>query len=325
MSHRAKTPPQYRPILTSALHHVFLKRDVWFFGIFALILGSGSAIETVLRTRNGLEAFNAPFLYQFFPFLEPLRQWTDQLSTLSSLRAVLTVVLFLLLAGLLISASAVSQGVIIHAAKTQRKQRNVHDLIRRGAQKFWQVLGIGLLLKIALGICVFILLAPSPQTTILLAAGILTLLQPLVGYGLMLGASAVAVYALIAVVNHDASFGGALKEAWRVFQTYPGTSMEIIIILFVLNLLAGISVLALTLLLAIPYTALFLLGALGGSLLATTLVTTVAFLAMLALLVILGGTTTAYNYTVLTMIYEKLRAGRFHGKLHRVRTTGHWF
>src|SRR3990167_8762701 len=148
MSHRAKTPPQYRPILTSALHHVFLKRDVWFFGIFALILGSGSAIETVLRTRNGLEAFNAPFLHRLFPFLEPLRQWTDQLSTLPSLRAVLTVVLFLLLAFLLVFASAVSQGVIIHAAKTQKKQLNVHELIRCGAQKFWQILGIGLLLKI---------------------------------------------------------------------------------------------------------------------------------------------------------------------------------
>jgi len=133
------------------------------------------------------------------------------------------------------------------------------------------------------------------------------------------------VYALIAIVNHHASFGGALKEAWEVFRTYPGTSFETIVILFVLSLLAGLGVLALALLLSIPYTVLFLLGAFGGSLLATTLATAITFLAVLALFVILGGATTAYNYTVLTMIYEKLRAGRFQSKWHRIKTTGHWF
>ena len=141
----------------------------------------------------------------------------------------------------------------------------------------------------------------------------------------MLGANVIAVYTLIAIVNHHASFGGALKEAWEVFRTYPGTSFETIVILFVLSLLAGLGVLALALLLSIPYTVLFLLGAFGGSLLATTLATAITFLAVLALFVILGGATTAYNYTVLTMIYEKLRAGRFQSKWHRIKTTGHWF
>ena len=226
----------------------------------------------------------------------------------------------------LVFASAVSQGVIIHAAKTQKKQLNVHELIRCGAQKFWQILGIGLLLKIALGACAFILLAPLPLTMpIPFAASLLALLQPVVGYGLMLGASMAAVYALIAVMNRGASFLGGLKEAWEVFRAYPGTSLETAVILFVLNLLAGLGVLALILLISIPYTALFLLGASAGSWLATTLASAITFLAVLALLVILGGATTAYNYTVIAMVYEKLRAGRFHGKLHRIRTTGHWF
>lgn len=324
MTRPAKPQAHYRPILLSALHHVLVKRDVWFFGIFALFLGSGSAIETVLRAKNGLENFDAPFLYRLFPFFEPIRQWTDQLSALPSVRAYATAVVLLVLVLSLLFLSVISQGAIIRETKAERKRVTMRDLARHARKRFWPIVGIDLALKAALAVCVLILLAP-PMSMIPFLSDILLIIQWLIGYGLMFVASVVAVYALVSIVNREEGFQDALKEAWGIFSTHPGASLEMALILFFLNLLLGIGVLAFLLLLSVPYTFLFLAGAAGGSLLATTMATTITFLVAIALLVVTGGTATAYNYTVLALFCEKLRSGRFRAKWHRIRSTGHWF
>lgn len=316
--------PHYRPILLSALHHVLVKRDVWFFGIFALVLGSGSAIETVLRAKNGLENFDAPFLYRLFPFFEPIRQWTDQISTLPSVRASATAVVLLALVLSLLFLSVISQGAIIRETKAERKIVTMRDLARHARKRFWPILGIDLALKAALAVCVLILLAP-PMSMIPFLSDVLLMIQWLVGYGLMLVSSIIAIYALVEVVNRDAHMKNAAREAWRIFSTHPGASLEMALILFVLNLLLGIGVLVFLLLLSVPYTFLFLAGAASGSLLATTMATTITFLVVIALLIVTGGTATAYNYTTIALFYEKLHSGRFKAKWHRIRSTGHWF
>ena len=320
----AKPQAHYRPILLSALHHVFVKRDVWLFGIFALLLSSGSAIETVLRAKNGLEQFDAPFFHRLFPFLEPVRQWTDQLAALPVPRAVATAVVLLALVLALLIFSAISKGVIIHGAKARRGHITMRELAVHARRRIWPILATDLALKIALSLCVLILLAPAMSQTPFLS-DLLFMLQALVGYGLMLLLSVLAIYTLVAVVNHDARLRDAAGEAWKIFSTYPGASLEMVLILFFLNLLAGVGVLALLLLLSIPYTVLFLAASASGSLLATTLSTAITFFIAIALLVVVGGATAAYNYTALTLFYEKLRSGRFMSKWHRVRTTRHWF
>ena len=324
MSSRVTTTPSYRPILKSALHHVFVKRDVWFFGIFALILGSGSALETVLRARNGIEAFDAPFLNRLFPYAEILRQWVDQLAVLPSIRSFLTVTILAATAIGLILLGALSQGVIIHGAKSRRTDPHLSVLIDHAKANLGRVLVVDLVMKVALALCVVVLLAPL-FTRVPVFSDVLLFLQAVVGYGLMLVVSLLGIFTLTAILNHGANPKEGFQEAWSLLRKNPSASLETVFLLFLLNFLVGLGVLLFLLLLSLPYTFFFLLGATGGSVLATTLSSTITFLIAIASLVLLGGATTAYNYTVLAMLYERLRTGRFKSKLQRLRTTRYWF
>lgn len=315
----------YRPILKAAMRHVFVERDLWIFGIFALAIGSGSALETVLRARNGLEQVGGPFFSQLFPSAEGLRQWLDQFAVLSAPRAVTTIMLATCFTVGVILIGAAAQAIIVRgASKKLAKVRPFSELVSTAMESVPKILIVDVFMKACLVLCVVILLAP-PIVQVGFFSDVLITLQTLTSYGLMFAITVTGVFAISSIVNRKLGAVDAILEAFTTFKKHPLTCLELSLILFAINVGMGIVAIAICLILSLFYTFFFIIGAAFGSTLATTISTAITFFTTMAILVVLGGITTAYNYTAIALTYKKLINGHSRSKLSRIARTHHWF
>lgn len=320
-----KPKPFYRPILKEALHHVFVERDAWIFGVFALLIGSGSALETVVRAKNGLEQVGSPLLSQIFPSLENMRQWIDQISVLSPLRAIVTVLCVILFVAILLVIGTSAQAIIVHGiTRRSAKTRTLKQLVVIAKKHILKILAVDALMKVGLILSALILLAPL-TVHLFIFSDVIVLMQTLVGYGLMLAVTIISVFAISGIVNHKLTLKKAIIEAFQVFKNHPATSLEVSLVLFSINIGVGLLALLFLVILSLPYTFFFIIGASIGSALVTTLSTAITFFIAMAVLVVLGGVTTAYNYSVLSITYKKLRRDKSSSKISRMVHTHHWF
>jgi hypothetical protein len=320
-----KPVPFYRPILKTAIRHVLVERDLWVFGIFALILGSGSALETVMRARNGLEQIGTPFFSQLFPSADGWMQWINQLAVLSVPRAAITITLAscLVLASVMIGVAA--QAILVRGAdKKITRVRPITELVATAVEFAPKVLIVDLFAKACLVLCVSILLSPLPVYSGFFSDVLMTL-KTAVSYGLMFAITVSTVFAISEIVNHGRGVTDAVYNSISTFLRHPATCIELCLILFAINIGVGIAALAVCLLLSFFYTFFFLIGAALGSVLATTISTAITFFTAVAIVIVFGGTTTAYNYAVLTIANKKLAQKTPRSKFSRAVKTRHLF
>lgn len=317
--------PQYRPLLKSAFHRVLIEHDGWALGIFALLVGSGSALETILRAKNGVENSASPLFSRVFPTWEILHQWLAQLPHLSATRLTITLVLYGLLGLLLVRIGVLAQVVLIAQANPSRSRTrlSLRKMLAKARPFFWRMLALNVLWKGVIVLAILLLLAPKSGTGAFV--NLFAVLQTIIGYGLILGASVATIYTATEVIHRDTSIRDGSVSAWRAFKRSPAVSIELPIFLFFLNLGIGLLALLFLFVLSIPYTFFYLLIAQTGSYLGTSLVTLLLFIIALSVLLFIGGLTTAFNYTALAMGFERFRVGRVKSKIHRVSKTRHWF
>ncbi|MDA1038573.1 MAG: hypothetical protein O2877_02705 [bacterium] len=314
----------YRPLLKKALSHVLRERDLWIYGVFAMVIGSGGALETVIRAQNGIGNIGTLFSYRYFPLFESFRQWATQLLVVTDKRAAVTITILLILVLFIISLAASAQGILVSTTKKHPKRESFRNIFLTMRKHFWAILAIDLFWKLALLFAIFILLSPVRTFGLDLFINVQVFLQILVSYALILSFTVIAIFAITARVNHEQTLFGSIKEATSVFMHHLVTSFELSFLLFFVSLLAGVLAIITLLLLSIPYTLLYLLAAYAGSVLATSLVSTILWFIAIVLLFIIGGATTAFNYSILAMAYKDLRRDKFKSKLNRIFRTNHW-
>lgn len=318
--------PQYRPIIKEAFRRVLIEHDGWALGIFALLVGSGSALETILRAKNGVENSASPLFSRIFPTWEILHQWLAQLSHLSATRLTITLVLYSLLVLLLVRIGVLAQIVLVAQAKPSKSRTtrpSLRKMLTSARPFFWRMLALNVLWKGIVVLAILILLAP--ESSIGVFVNLFAILQTIIGYGLILGASVATIYTATEVIHRNTSIREGFVSAWHAFKRSPAVSIELPIFLFFLNLGIGLLALLFLFILSIPYTFFYLLIAQTGSYLGTSLVTLLLFIIALSVLLFVGGLTTAFNYTALAIGFERFRTGRIKSKIHRVSKTRHWF
>lgn len=253
----------YRNILRQAIKLTWQTKYFWFFGLFAILLGSEGEYELLLNNYSGN---NGSFLSIWDQFAstgifsrEALINLKQMMFDQTGVFIVLTVIILvtILLFAFTIWMAVISQTAIVNntAGNWADKKENFRSGITAGLDNFWPVLGLNLINRAVIA-CAFLLISipaiflPSQMDQIPLSI-IFIVLYIVLALALMM-ASFIIKYAIGYVVIKKEAFLTALKKGWGLFANNWLISLEMAVILFFANIAYAIGITLAVLIAAIP-------------------------------------------------------------------------
>ncbi|MCG2695551.1 hypothetical protein L6248_01300 [Candidatus Parcubacteria bacterium] len=258
----------YRKILKESLKITWRNKYLWFFGLFATLLGGGGEYELIFRGLTG--DMNQSFLQGASNII---RTGVFSKNTLTNIGALIANdsahFIILLLVGLIIIAlfcflvftAIVSQAAIVNNSAAIFNGRNktklgIKDGAISGIKNFWPVFGLNALSKLAIFLAFFFVSLPVVLTVNQAAAATANLvyfIAFLVLVPLSVIFSFVIKYAIAYVIISGSGFKESIKNGWELFVKNWLISVEMAFVLFAISLLAGLALGLAILTLAIPF------------------------------------------------------------------------
>ncbi|MDD3778006.1 MAG: hypothetical protein PHH52_01360 [Patescibacteria group bacterium] len=318
----------YRLIIKQAINIAWRYKYLWMFGIFASIVAASGSFEYQLISNNfqmGALESSYYFLGSIINVLETFALFilgiaslfTFDILTIINTLTVIVIVSALLIAFIWLAIS--SQGALVEAAqkiingKKKLVKLNFRELMTAGHKKFWPVLGLNILIKLAITLILAIISVPF----ILLASkysASLTLIYTLtfiLFVPLTIACSLIIKYAIAYIIIDKEGLVSALKKSWFMFQHNWLVSLEMGIILFLINFFAGFILIILLSVIIFPY---FIFAVDYGVI---WLIITSALIA-LALIIVAGSFLTTFQISAWTNMFLELKNGNGQAKLERV-------
>jgi hypothetical protein len=253
--------------LKKSLAITFSHKNLWFFGIFAALIGGvGQYTMSFSQSPEDWTAnvFSAMALFfgqsangDVFTNLVHLFK-SDLVSALiftSFILIVIVVSLFVLWLAVVSQGGLVNNGAILIKGNGKKEITPIRDGLNMGIKKFWPVLGFDVIT--AALTCFFAALVGLPlvfmstvagSSVFLIYVGLFIIFIPLA-----LIFSFVTRYAINYSVIKQRKFVDAFLDAWRLFGKYWLVSIEMALILFMIDFLFVFVLILLILVLAIPY------------------------------------------------------------------------
>ncbi len=234
--------PTYGSALRTSWKLAWHHKNLWPFGLFALMLGQFGFLEIltkiwavrsnttsdVVRASQGVFSSNTWFQLQ-------------QLFADSSARWVWAVWLLIILLGLgiaLLVVATVSQGALVYVGAKYAKHTvrfpSESAAWHAGVRHFWRVLGLNALRKLFVWVSAFAL----AELALFLAAGQSVWLWLSFAGALILGIifSIITMYAIGYVVVEEYSFAMSFNQGLRLFLRHPLVSLETGVITLLINI-----------------------------------------------------------------------------------------
>lgn len=258
----------YRKILSQALKITWRNKYLWFFGLFAVLLGSGGEYEIIFRGLTG--DMNQGFLQSAGNIIQTGVFSKSGLANIGALIAndsvhfiifLMVGLVLLALFGFLVFVAVVSQAALVNNSAAIIKGKGKAKLgIKEGAlsgiKNFWPVFGLNAIVKIAVFLALFLAWLPIVLTAdkdAAFGANLAYFISFIILIPLAIIFSFVIKYAVAYVVISGANFAESIKKGWALFINNWLVSVEMAFILLVINLLAGLAIGLAVLTLAIPF------------------------------------------------------------------------
>lgn len=311
----------YRKILKQAAEIAWRYKYLWFFGLFASLIGNAVEYEALSQILSG----GAP--RNFFPNLQRIietgvfsgKTLTNIGKIMSedpfSLFALLAVgLLMLILFAYLIWLAVVSQAALINSsadiiAGKKLKAMSIQSGVASGMKNFWPVFGLNILIKAV----IFIIFSLLSLPIILAAGGIgaatanfIYLILFLILVPLALGFALMIKYSMAYVVIRGSGFLESVKQGWRLFIKNWLVSLEMAVILFFVNLFVGLALSLVILTLAMPFALLAIFSFKLVSIFVFWLVVVTAIAAILALIILTGSALAVFQISSWTGLFIEL-------------------
>jgi len=235
----------YRTIITKAWEITKRYKVLWFFGFFAALLGNAGEFQTLFKQIERIK--NQPELLSSLS--QGLTLWGQALTgiwqlPLVNILAIILTLLFIALIILIIIWLAITSQVAI--IKNTEKIENGKDKTvnfktswTEGAKYFWPALGLNALAKVIIFLILTLLV--TPLLIVMIAKGsalttIVTLLTIVIFVPLAIIITFVTKYAVAFVVLQGQRFWEAFQNGWRLFAANWLISIEMALIVLVINL-----------------------------------------------------------------------------------------
>lgn len=324
----------YRNILGRAWEISRRNKYLWFFGLFAALLGNGGEYEILVRGLSGetggavLPAWQSIagtgiFSPDVFSNISNLMK-TDPVSLL--MLGFIGLVI-LALAAFLIWLSVSCQAALVNnaAGYLSGKKGDWQSGITAGKNNFLPVFGLNILNKLIVLIAFVLVGLPIILTAARSGSILVNLLYIIlfvVFMAVTLSVSFIIKYAIAYVVIKRNKIAESVKLGWQLFAKNWLVSIEMAFILFFINFLAGLATILAVFIMAIPFlfsaVLFYKLAAAAGF----WIVVTLAFILMLALVVLVGAVLAVFQISSWTALFVELIS---HGGVSKiVRVVNEW-
>lgn len=320
----------YRNILKGAIKNTWRHKYLWFFGLFAALLGNGGEYEILIRGLTGDSQ------QSFFPGLKTIAATgVFSIETLSNIgqlfiKEPFTIIMMLLvgliiliLFGFLVWLTIVSQAGLVNNAALiiGNKKNNFQDGINAGIRNFWPVFGLNIIIKIVVFLVFLLISLPLILTATRVGWQVVSLTYGIffiIFIPLAIALSFIIKYAIAYVVIKRVNFIEAIKSGWQLFIKNWLVSLEMAIILFLINLVIGLILVLVFLILAVPFTFLAMLFYKFASLLGFWLVIVFAVFLFFAAIVLVGSVLSTFQISAWTGLFIELVGKGGVSKINRI-------
>ncbi|MEA3398702.1 MAG: hypothetical protein U9R06_03090 [Patescibacteria group bacterium] len=320
----------YRDILAKAWHITWRYKYLWFFGLFAALLGNGGELELIFR------GFNAEFSQGLFPWLQGIAETgffnvstihnigyllINDPITILTIFAVFLIVIFLSI--FLIWLVIVSQAALVNNAANSisGKSHDFKDGLAVGMKKFWPVLGLNVLIKIVVYLLFVLISLPGIimiSRADLLTVKVLFVLSFIIFIPISIILAFIVKYAIAYAVIKGSKISQAIKEGWDLFVKNWLVSLEMAFILFFINFVIGLGLILVLLIISVPFLFLALLLIKSGMLINFGIFLAISILFYLAIIAIVGAALATFQISSWTGLFIKLVGRGGASKLARV-------
>lgn len=323
----------YRQILKQSLGITRHNKYLWFFGLFAVLLGSGGEYEIIFRGLTG--DMNQGFLQSVGNIIQTGVFSTSTLANIGALiandsahfavlllvgLAIIALLCFLVFVSIVSQAALVNNSAAIIKSKKQIKL-GIKDGAISGIKNFWPVFGLNALVKIAVFLAFSLVWLPVVLTAnqaVSAGVNLAYFIAFIILIPLAIVFSFVIKYAVAYVVISKADFLESIKKGWALFAKNWLISVEMAFVLFVINLLAGLALALAVLTLIIPFALMafifykFFAGVGFG------LIAVLGFISILFIIILAGSILTTFYISSWTSLFIKLVGKGGDSKIERL-------
>jgi len=319
----------YREIIKKSWQITWNNKILWFFGFFAMsLLGNNRAYKLILDNFDALGRQDLTNYYNYRAYGQALLSGKGIMGVFSGwsgigfMSFISSIIIFALIAFVVIAVvwlSIISQIAIIKGIQKASLGKKLYfkELIGEAKEYFWPVLGLNLLAQVAIFALFFIFIYPAVTYAPFFsnATTILFLLFFLLFVPLSLTLAFLIIYASSCIILKNQSLKKSLGSAWKLFYKNWLPSLEMTILLFLLDIAAAIGLAITVLLLAIPFGLLaiifyFILGNLGLAIIAV-----VSIIFLLVLVILFTSALTTFQYSAWTVLFLRLGDKGASGKI----------
>jgi hypothetical protein len=307
---------QYRNILKQALSITWRNKYLWFFGLFATLLGGGGEYEIISRGFSGDTAqtlfpnFNrlaetGIFHWQTFSNFATIFKTNPGSAIVLFLIAIIIIALSLFLIWLMVisqTALVSNSAKIINGAKNSL---GIRDGVRSGIKHFWPVFGLNIIIKtiIYLAFALIglpIILSKSPLVNYLYIILFIILIPLAIIF------SFVVKYAIAFVIIKKDNFINSIREGWKLFTKNWLVSVEMAFILFFISFFAGLIIILSILILIVPFLFLAIILYELTSVIGFWLIIITGLIALFCIIILGGAALTTFQISAWTNLFLKL-------------------
>ena len=320
----------YRDIIKQAFKTTWHNKYLWFFGIFAALLGNGGELELLFHrfdttVENGLFPFWASIANTGF-FGKNTFLNIGHLATRDplSLFLVLTVfVVILILGALAVWLTVVSQASLVSGAAQIRvgKKHDFKTALDAGINRFYGVFGLNLILKLLVYLFFIFLSLPllaAAGNRYLFSSTAIFMVAFLFFVTLAMVISFIVKYAIAFYVIKRCGFLESIRLAWQLFMRNWLISLEMAFLLFVINIIVGLGLILLLLVFTVPFLFLALVLSKLAFYFNFWIVVASALILYLVVIIIVGAALSTFQISSWTGLYLELVSRGGASKLTRI-------
>ena len=309
--------PLYRPILRAALSLTTRHKTLWLLGFLAAFLGLGGEYEFIFSQFNNVSSGEWNGLNSFLQFAGASSQ--DVVTALAavakdlSVGAILGLAIFLGFLFILGALVIISQGALVAgiAQASQAGRVKLSAALYTGYISFWSLLAIIISTRLLAVFVLAVVGLPLISLFLLLdesfASPGAALIFFILGLPLFILFSLVAKFALAYRVVEGERWRSALTKAFVLFADHWLVTIELALIVFIINILTALAFIFVAALLSIPFILLGIVMADLSYVIVLKLLITAALVLFLFILLVLGSALSCFQNSVWTLLFLKIK------------------
>lgn len=313
----------YRSILSSAWSFAAKRRRLWVFGFLAFLLSAGGEYQIIGELINrGYSTDVYDRLSSGGLAFSPDFWWNLYVALTSDFKTALAVILLILVVGgllfFILWLSIRAQIGLVRWTKKDRDNRGKEEVslwneLTAKDQRFWPVLGVNLFVKVAISAAFTILSIPLVflyfqdfNWAIVAYTIFFIIFLPVV-----IAISLLAKYAIAEIILDKENFTTGLLDSWRLFKNNWLVSLEMAILLFLINFTLSLILIFLLTTIAFPIML---------TLMVFNLTTPLYFFVLVSflLLILTAAFLMTFQTAAWTSLYLELKESSATAKLERV-------